>query len=365
MHTILTLTKSSIKMFLRNRQALFFTLFTPLIIMGIFGLIGFDRPQKINVGLVKNSPNTQTQGLIEQLKQVPSFNITEGSEEQETKALEEDNRAAVFFIPDNLISENFSEEGTKTVTALLNASSQGQGQIAVSILNEILNKTSLELASAPDFFSISSRQINTNNLSYIDFLLPGIVALAIMQMSVFSVAFVFVDYKEKGILKRVLATPIQPYQFVSANVITRLLISVGQAVVLIAVGVLLLKAKVIGSYPLILLVTLLGATMFLGLGFTISGFAKTIETVPAVANLVVFPMLFLGGTFFPLDSMPVWLQNIAKFLPLTYFSDSLRRVMTENASLADIRTNLLFMLAWSVALVLLANYTFKFENKRN
>jgi ABC-2 type transport system permease protein len=363
MNTIATLTKSSLKMFVRNKQALFFTLFTPLIIMGIFGLIGFDRAPKMRVGIVSHSPNAPTREFIESLKQVPVFEVTEGNEEDEAQAISDDKRSVVFWVPDDFIPEG-TPAGQKSITAIVNGGEKQEAETAVSIVAQILDKVTFSLTNTPALFSVQTREVNVQNIKYIDFLLPGVVALAVMQMSVFSVAFVFVDYKEKGILKRLLATPIKPYQFVSANVATRILVSVAQAAVLIAVGVLAFNAHVVGSYALVLLIVLLGATMFLGLGFAISGLSKTVEAVPAIANLVVFPMLFLGGTFFPIDTMPPWLQSIAKFLPLTYFSESLRDVMTKNAGFSDIQNNLLWMLAWSVVLVFFANVTFSFEEKR-
>jgi ABC-2 type transport system permease protein len=105
--------------------------------------------------------------------------------------------------------------------------------------------------------------------------------------------------------------------------------------------------------------------MFLGLGFTVSGLSKTVESVPAIANLIVFPMLFLGGTFFPISNMPGWLQGIAKVLPLTYFSTGLRDVMTKAAGFGDIKWDLLAMAIWSVVLIGLATVTFSFQEKES
>jgi ABC-2 type transport system permease protein len=303
MNTLLTLTKSNLKMFVRNKQALFFTLFTPLIIMTIFGFIGFDRPSKMDVGIVSHSPNEPTKKFIEQLKAVPSFDIHEGDEDSEAMSLSEDERSVVFWIPSDFFSENPAQPQKNAITALINANDQQQAQTAVAIVGQILNKVNISLSPLGEVYTVETKQVNVRDLKYIDFLLPGIVALAVMQMSIFSVAFVFADLREKGILKRVLATPINPYQFVASNVITRLFISVIQAAILIAIGVLAFKAHVIGSYFLVLLVVIIGAIMFLALGFAISGFAKTVESVPAIANLVVFPMLFLGGTFFAIDTM--------------------------------------------------------------
>lgn len=364
MKTLIKLTVSSAKMYVRNKQALFFTLFTPILIMTVFGLIGFDTVPKIDVGFALSGPPTEgTKAFVDQLKQVPAFDLHSGAEFQERQALEKGDRAVVMVIPFDLIPDQPSAEA-KTVKIFTNAGEQQQAATAVSIVNQVLDKTNLSLTKSPILFSTSIEQVNARNLKYIDFLVPGIVALAIMQMAVFSVGFVFTDYKEKGILKRLLATPMKPYQFVLANVITRLVIAVAQAALLIAVGVLLFNAHVVGSYLLVLLAVVLGAIMFLGLGFTISGLASTVESVPALANLIVFPMLFLGGTFFPLETMPNWLQNIARFLPLTYLSDALRKIMTEDANFSAISTDIWWMLGWSIFLVGLANFTFGFEEKR-
>jgi ABC-2 type transport system permease protein len=237
-------------------------------------------------------------------------------------------------------------------------------QTAVSILNQILDKATISQAHIPDLIALNVEDVNVHNLKYIDFLLPGLVAMAVMQLSVFSVAFVFVEYKERGILKRVLATPIRPYQFVIANIITRLIIAVIQALFFIVVGVLLFKVTIVGSFFLIIPIVILGAIMFLGLGFTISGLSKTTESVPAFANLIVFPMLFLSGVFFPLENMPVWLRYISKILPLTYFSEALRNVMTKGAGVADIYPDLIVIVIWAIILVALAVLTFRFEEKR-
>jgi ABC-2 type transport system permease protein len=351
-------------MFVRNKQALFFTLFSPLLIMTIFGLLAFDRVPKVDLGVALSAPPTAgTQQFIDQLKEVPAFDVKIGTEHDERQALDKGERSAVLILPGDFIPDG-QPTGPSKMIILKNSGDAQQAATAESIINTFLDKYTLSATNAPKLFDVQREDVNSRNLKYIDFLVPGVVALSIMQMSVFSVAFVFADLKEKGILKRLLATPMQPYQFVTSNVITRLIISVLQAAFLIGVGVLLFHAQVIGSYFLLIPIVILGAIMFLGLGFTISGFASTVESVPAIANLIVFPMLFLGGTFFPIDTMPNWLQHVAKYLPLTYLSGAMRSVMIDGATFMDIKSNLLWMLGWSVVLVTIANFTFSFEKKR-
>lgn len=365
MHTILKLTSSSIKMFLRNRQSLFFTLFMPTVIMTIFGVIGFDKVPQIEIGIVANSPTPATQQFLDQLKQVSAFDVHEGSASDERAALEKGDRAVVLAVPDALMPDPTAKpSGPQTMTVLKSIAQEQQAGTAISILSQFLDKTTLSIARAPSLFTLDVQDINARKVKYIDFLLPGIVAMSIMQMAVFSVAFVFADYKERGVLKRLLATPMKPYQFVTANVITRLLVALAQSAILVALGLYLFHAHVIGSYWLVLLISILGGIMFLGLGFTISGFANTVESVPAIANLVVFPMLFLSGVFFPTNAMPNWLQHVVQYLPLTYFAKAMRDVMANGASFFTIRTDLLWMGIWSVILIVFAVLTFRFEERR-
>lgn len=353
------------KMFFRNKQALFFTFFSPLLIMVIFGLIGFDKVSQTDVGVVLTGPPTAgTMKFVEQLKQVPSFKIQEGTEPAMREQIQNDKIAAVFVIPADLIPDNVQQTIGHKVTVLTNTGEAQAAGIAASIMSGILDKTALALTGGTDIFQLQVQEVNSNHLKYVDFLLPGLIALSLMQMAIFSVAFVFTNYKEKGILKRLLATPMRPFAFVSANVLTRLVVSFLQTAVFIIVGITFLHAHVIGSYWLVALITILGSVMFLGLGFTISGIAKTQESVPALANLIAFPMLFLGGTFFPISSFPDWLARIAKYLPLTFLSDSMRQVMTKDASFWDIRSDLLWMAGWCVVFLILANWAFSFEEKR-
>lgn len=366
MNTTATLTIAAMKMFLRNRQALFFTLIMPIIIMSLLGLVGFDQAPKIQVGVVAPAPTPPTAQFITQLTDISAFDVSQGSEADERKKLEEGDRDVVVIVPDALIPAPTpgAIPRTQTLTVLKNVGQEQQAQTAITILSQILDKTTLAIANAPKLFELTTEAVNARNTKYIDFLVPGIVALAVMQMAVFSVAFVFVDYKEKGILKRLLATPMKPHQFITANVITRLLAALVQTMILIAMGVLVFKSQVVGSYALVLLVAILGGVMFLGLGFTISGIAKTVDAVPAIANLLVFPMMFLGGVFFPVEAMPDWLQGIVHYLPLTFFSHALREVMARGATFADIASDLSWMMAWAVVLIVLANISFRFEEKR-
>jgi ABC-2 type transport system permease protein len=260
-------------------------------------------------------------------------------------------------VPDNLVPNFFTPPQPLTVYP------NDSRPMEAGIFQTILEKAALGSSQAPPLFTIQRKSVAVHDFRYIEFLLPGVVAMAVMQMSVFSVAFVFAQYREKGVLKRILATPIRPYQFVTANIITRLTTSVAQAAILIATGMLVYHIQIAGAYWLLALCLVLGALVFLGLGFTISGLSKSVETAPVLANLIVFPMMFLGGVFFPGTSMPAWLQPIADNLPLTFFSHALRAVMNEGATLSQIQGPLIGMLVWATVLITLATLTFRIQER--
>lgn len=360
------LTIAALKMLIRNRQALFFTLIMPFIFIGIFGLIGFDKAPVIDLGVVTSHPSAPTVQFVDSLKKISVLKIHSGTEAEETAALKKGDRALVMIVPDALFPDPTATTPpvTQKVRLLQNIAQAQQAGTAQTIIAQIFDKTSLQIVKAPVFFDLQVESVNAKAVKYIDFLLPGIVAMSIMQMAVFSVAFVFTDYKEKGILKRLLATPMKPYQFVTANVITRLLMALFQAAALLGVGILVFHSHVYGAWWLIAVITLLGALMFLGLGFTISGLAKTVDAVPAIANLIVFPMLFLSGIFFPTSSMPVWLQHIVQYLPLAPFAHAMREVVGNGATVSGISHDLYWISGWAVALLVLAVFTFSLEEKR-
>lgn len=360
------LTVAAIKMFVRNRQALFFTLIMPFIFIGIFGLIGFDKPQQIDLGIVKNNPSAATEGFLASLDKIDVLHIHNGTETAERDALQKGDRALVMIVPDNLLPDPAAKTPPtrQNVVLLKNVAQEQQAQTAIVVLNQIFDQTTLKVAQAPELFTLDIENINAKKVKYIDFLLPGIVAMSIMQMAVFSVAFVFTDYKEKGILKRLLATPMKPQQFVTAQVITRLLVALFQTFALLIVGMLVFHSHVYGAWWLIFLIAALGGIMFLGLGFTISGLAKTVDAVPAIANLIIFPMLFLSGIFFPTTTMPAWLQHIVKYFPLSPFANAMRDVVANGASISAISHDLYWVAGWAVVLVALAVITFGFEEKR-
>ena len=110
-----------------------------------------------------------------------------------------------------------------------------------------------------------------------------------------------------------------------------------------------------------LLLATMGVIVFMGFGFVVSGIAKSESTIPPISNIITLPQFLLSGTFFSIDAFPTWLQPISRALPLTYLNDAMRKVAFEGAGLWDVRSQMLIMLIWGIAIYAIAVKTFKWE----
>jgi ABC-2 type transport system permease protein len=167
--------------------------------------------------------------------------------------------------------------------------------------------------------------------------------------------------REKLILKRLAATPLRRWQLVGSNVLMRLLIAMVQAVIIVAVGSIFFGVEVTGSLALSVFFVALGAVAFLALGYVLASFTRTEEAANGLTSVVQFPMMFLSGTFFPIDAMPDFLQTIARLIPLTYLSDALRQVMVGGAAFAPLSVCAMVLAGWLVVCFAISARYFRWQ----
>lgn len=381
MKTALKFTGASMKMFFRNKSGVFWTLFLPLLIMIIFGSMNFENYGKSNIAVVDNARTKESKELIKEMGKIDIISVKKMKEKNAMSKLKEGDLDLVMILPSNFlekpdivdIQKKALQEGqqvqqlnqtalipkTSTIKIYYNKGKEQQALAGTTVLKEMFNNINREITGAPSLFKIEQEAISAKNLKYIDFLIPGIVAMAIMQMGVFSIVFVLVQYRKKGIMKRLLVTPMKSVDFIAGQVLTRIFVSIMQVVVIVGVAVLVFDINVVGNYFLILLLVSLGSLLFISMGFAMSSFAKTEESAAPIANIVVFPMLFLSGVFFPIEAMPAWLQGISKYLPLTYLANGLRSVMTEGVKITAIKSDVLGLLVWSIIMIIFAILFFR------
>ena len=368
-----TLLVSSLKAYYRNRSAMFFSLLVPLMIMLIFGLLNLGGGSTSeNVGVVDLAHNAASKQIVDNLKKVSVLKLSFGSQAAETAALKKGDRALVVVLPPELSSlvvcpagsPPTCKAGLKPVNIPLvqNKTKPQDAQIARAIVVQFFDQASFAALGQPGgIYRAEVKDVPGQNITYTDFLVPGIIALSIMQTGIFSVAFAFVQHKQNGTLRRLMATPMKVSEFLAAQVVTRLIMAAVQVFILLGVAVLIFHVHLAGNILELLVASILGSAIFIAGGFAISGYARDEQAVPAIANVIVLPMMFLSGIFFPRDSMPGWLHRISDFLPLTYVTDTIRGISVDGSHLWNLGGNMLGIAAWLVIAIVLAIRLFRWE----
>jgi ABC-2 type transport system permease protein len=252
------------------------------------------------------------------------------------------------------------------VNSYVDKSDPSTSQAVSAAINQIGQKLNEQAAGGqaqPQLVSVSTRGVQSGHLSYIDFLVPGILAMSIMQSSIGGIANSFVVLRERGVLRRIKVTPFPLTSFIAARIASQFVVALCQAAILLGLASLFFHVEVVGSLLSVAVFVLLGCLAFLTIGFLVAGVSGKQESASALAQLISFPMLFFSGIFFPLDQAPTWLQELAKILPLTYLADGLRQIMVYGSSLMGLWVDVLALAVTVVIGFVLATRFFRWEPK--
>jgi ABC-2 type transport system permease protein len=236
-------------------------------------------------------------------------------------------------------------------------------QVAVGrqIVAQIVDRLSFAVTQTAPVVAVKEETIQGVRLRYVDFLVPGILGVNIMQLAIFSVAFALVADKQRGVLRRIMATPVRVTNLLAAHVMTRLVIAAGQVAVLLVVALVLFNVIIVGGLGPLVVVALIGTILFLTIGFALAGWATSENQVPAIAQLITLPQFFFSGVFFSKNAAPAIIRPVTNVLPLTLLNDALREISVQGATLWDVRTQILGLLIWTLAGFILAVRLFRFE----
>ena len=370
MKIYLALTVASLKMYFRNKQALFWALFFPLLIMIIFGMMNFEKYASPNVGIYDAANNDASKALILALGGTSDeelLSVTTGTLDELHHELEFGSSRAVIEIPSNyVIPGEFAE-----IKVTYDERFQQERAVVSTILEQVTDAAFKEAAQVPDEYrvensiGVSETFITGQGQGFKAWLIPGVAAMAIMQTGLFTVVFTLVRFKSQGVLRRLKATPIGAAHFLAGQLTTKAIVVVVQTYVLVIVGAIVLGVSVgggrIGVWFDLTILALLGGALFIAIGLAVSGWAKNEETAAPIANIITMPMLFLSGVFFPLSVMPDWLTRWSQYLPLTYLADGMRAITVEGASIITLGDELIGLGVWIVISFIVATRLFKWE----
>lgn len=337
---------ANLKMMVRSRQSLFWSLAFPLMFTIIFGFFfGGNGSSVGSAALVNNSQSALAQSFSQTLSKAGVLTVrTDLTEAQARDAMQKSQIGAVVIVPPGF--GDASPQAPKVITIVEDPANIQVNSVLVGFINQFLTQTDYQINHIQPTFSINEEKTNSKPLSYFDFVLMGLIGLALMNASVQGVAIVMSNYREDKILKRITTTPLASWKFIAAEVMSRLVLNVVQITFILLVGFYAFGAHIYGSLLLIYLFGLLGGLLFQSIGFTIASIAKNTDAANGMSVAVTIPMMFLAGVFFPTDSLPKWLFSIVQYLPLAPLLRMMRQIGLEQTSPLTNPSNIIVVLVW-------------------
>ena len=411
MKSFLSMLNAGFKEFARDRMAMFWTLAFPIMFILIFGVLFSDQESgAYPVGVVLEDENDQVAlgfycmyemadredgddppissddlqlctPWFEQAQamgftgadipseaaessQLPLY-IHRGTLDEELEKLGNGDRQAVIVFPSGFgeqVSQGLAGgDAMANVQIHYDPSQTTSAQIITSIISSLLDAYDRQLSGTQPLISADLRTTTTDQFSYIDFFVPGVIAVSLMQLGLFG-ALTLVSLRERKILKRLGATPLPRRTLVLSQVVLRLGIAVLQTVVILVFGILVFGVQLGNQIPLMVAFILLGGLTFVAMGYMVAALARTEAAGNAIVQVLQFPMMFLSGVYFPTDFAPDWLQPVIRVMPLTYLGDALRQVMVEGSSkLFPLSLDALVLGGWLAVSLFVAFRFFRWE----
>jgi len=223
--------------------------------------------------------------------------------------------------------------------------------------------TAVEKLFLNDTHGFQREEISGRKVRYVDWVIPGVLGMNLMFGALFGVGYVIVRYRHNGVLKRFHATPISALQFLSAQLVSRLIIVVVVNSLIFIGCLVFLDLIVLGSYLSLLFITVLGALSMITLGLLIASRTANEELAGGMLNVATWPMLLMSDVWFTLDEAPLWMQQMANLMPLTHVVKALRAVMIEGASLTEVSYHLLWLAVMTAIFLSVASLLFRWHKR--
>jgi ABC-2 type transport system permease protein len=350
------------KLFLRDRQAVFWTFFFPIFLIMLFGFI-FGKPDsiKFGVGLVDDDQTSESQQLVAALESISVLKIEKLARDAMLEKLRKNDQNLAVII--NSGYADSVKHGRAQIEVMYDPGQVQVFQVVMSILRQLVGEINWRLVEATPIIQIKSTpvQAERHELRYIDFLLPGVIGMSVVSTCLFSIGMVVVAYREKGKLRRLSVTPLPKSIFIAGQIVNRYFIVLLQAFLLIGIGTVLFHVEIVGSIADFLIALTVGMFAFIALGFLIASVAKTTETASGIANTLFLPMMFLSGVYFSVDGVPKFLKPVIEFLPLTHLVRAIRAIFNHGVSFVEVLPQMGILAVWMAVCFGISIKLFKWE----
>jgi ABC-2 type transport system permease protein len=367
LYTVLVFYKINTLRFFRDKLSIFFGIGFPLIFLFVFGGLNSGGGDiSFNVALINQSDTSFSKQLVDQLKGSTVLDVQQdiASLDQARQKMSRSEIDAAIVLPPHFGAVAKTSNGTHPagqLKVIYTQNNEQSGQALTSILRTQLSSINSKYVSTDVPFSVQGEQLNENSLSAFDYAFAGLLGFAIIGMGIFGPINVFPELKKMGILRRLSTTPLRVWQYFLSIMLGQATTGLLSIAIMFVVAITVFNLQVVGNYFELAAFTTFGIFMILGIGLALGGWAKNERQAAPLSNIIVFPMMFLSGTFFPRFLMPEWLQHVSSFIPLTPVIDGIRMIATEGKHLVDLGPQLGLMAIWVVIIYVVAFKVFRWE----
>lgn len=363
--TVWTFFTINLRRLFRDRLALFFTFLFPLIFLFVFGSLNSGKSEvSFNVAIIDKSNSVIARQFVAQSESAGQkvlkvdkdvTNFSEANEKMSRGELD-----ATIELPPGFGEVKNGVPGGQAIVHYTQ-NSQSAATTLISVLNSQFQAIGAKYVKTAAPLSVVGQQNNEHSLSSFDYTFTGLLGFSILGAGIFGPMNVFPELKKMGILRRLHTTPLRVWQYFLANMLGNAVTGLMSIAVMFIVAILVFHLKVVGNYFELALFLAYGIIVILGIGLALGGWARNERQAAPLGNIIVFPMMFLTGVFFPRFLMPHWLQGITNYMPLTPVIDGARLIATEGKSLLDLGSQLGVMTVWLVIVYFIAFRVFRWE----
>ncbi|NUT51835.1 MAG: ABC transporter permease [Saccharothrix sp.] len=342
-----SLSTAMVKGFLRDRMTLFFVFLFPLMFLVVFGLLfGDSGGDRTKVAAVGDGP------VLSALERTGAVELEKY----------DDVAAARQKVDDGDLPAAVVVSGDR-VELIYAASDQVAAGTVTALVSGVVDKINLSAAEVAPRFTLEANPVEDASLKPIQYLTPGILSWAISISGVFGAALTMVSWRKKQVLRRIRLAPVSAGTVLTSRVLVSIGTAVAQGVVFVAVALLpVFGLRLTGQWYLALPLLVLGTTAFFAIGMLVGAFCKTEEAASGAANIVILPMAFLSGTFFPVENAPTWLQNVSYIFPLRHMNDGMLDVLVRGKGLDALLLPSAVLIAFTLVVGLIAARIFRWED---
>lgn len=340
-HPILQLSLVKVREYLREPEAIFWILVFPILLALALGIAFRGKgPDVLAVGVERGPGDAEAAAALASTEGLRPELLDAAAAKEKLRS----GKVALVLIPGDPVRYWFDP-------------TRQESRLAKLAVDDALQRA----AGRADPRQARDLELTEKGSRYIDFLIPGLLGMNLMGTGMWGIGFSIVSQRTRGILKRLVATPMRRSHFLLGQMLGRMVFLVVEVAALVGFAHLVFDVPLRGSVAALALVSFLGAMTFAGFGLLVASRARTLEGVSGLMNFVMMPMWLMSGVFFSPSRFPEFMQPVVQALPLTALNDALRAVMIDGASLVTVGHDLAVVSAWGAAAFAAALYLFRWR----